>query len=95
MESTSLGTFNQVPDYNFDQNSAELKQAFDEFATKNTSNSSKAEITPSVYIPHWITDGPKHPGLIVETPGLANVTPPPITYRPNLPKKLFGNSKRF
>jgi len=42
----------------------------------------------ALYIPHWISGGAKHPGLIVETPGLANVAPPPITYRPNLPQSL-------
>jgi hypothetical protein len=46
------------------------------------------ENEPLVYQPHWITGGAKHPGLIVETPGLANVAPPPITYRPNLPHRL-------
>jgi hypothetical protein len=48
----------------------------------------KPENEPLLYIPHWITSGAKHPGLIVETPGLANVAPPPITYRPHLPKNL-------
>ncbi|NJM52096.1 MAG: hypothetical protein HC846_01105 [Blastocatellia bacterium] len=43
---------------------------------------------PLIYEPHWITGGAKHPGLIVETPGLANVAPPPITYRPSLPHRL-------
>ena len=43
---------------------------------------------PLIYQPHWITGGAKHPGLIVETPGLANVAPPPIIYRPTLPREL-------
>jgi hypothetical protein len=43
---------------------------------------------PLIYQPHWISGGAKHPGLIVETPGLANVAPPPITYRPHLPHCL-------
>jgi hypothetical protein len=43
---------------------------------------------PLIYEPHWISGGMKHPGLIVETPGLANVAPPPITYRPHLPNGL-------
>lgn len=37
------------------------------------------------YNPHHILGGSPHPGVIVETPGLANVEPPPITYRPHLP----------
>ena len=47
---------------------------------------------PLVYAPHWITGGAKHPGLIVETSGLANVAPPSINYRPHLPKILSDNS---
>ena len=47
---------------------------------------------PLKYQPHWITGGAKHPGLIVETPGLANVVPPPISYRPNLPRNLSEES---
>jgi hypothetical protein len=46
------------------------------------------ENEPLKYEPHWISGGAKHPGLIVETPGLANVAPPPITYRPHLPHIL-------
>lgn len=51
-------------------------------------NINLGENEPLVYQPHWITGGAKHPGLIVETPGLANVAPPPITYRPHLPRRL-------
>lgn len=43
---------------------------------------------PLVYALHYLTGGAKHPGLMVETPGLANVPPPPITYRPYLPQNL-------
>lgn len=43
---------------------------------------------PLVYAPHYVSGGAKHPGLIVETPGLANVAPPPVTYRPHLPHDL-------
>ena len=49
------------------------KQAFSKKQSQNE---------PLIYQPHWILGGAKHPGLIVETPGLANVAPPPITYRP-------------
>lgn len=38
---------------------------------------------PLVYAPHWMTGGAKHPGLIVEIAGLANVAPPPRTYHPH------------
>lgn len=43
------------------------------------------------YTPHHILGGSPHPGVIVETPGLANVEPPPVTYRPHLPKELSVN----
>jgi len=45
------------------------------------------------YNPHHILGGSPHPGVIVETPGLANVEPPPITYRPHLPNELSLNGK--
>ncbi len=48
---------------------------------------------PQVYLPHHIAGGAPHPGVIVETPGLANVEPPPITYRPYLPKELSISRK--
>ncbi|MBA2735923.1 MAG: strawberry notch family protein [Pyrinomonadaceae bacterium] len=50
-----------------------------------------AQIAPNqrlIYAPHYLTGGAKHSGLIVETSGLANVAPPPITYRPHLPRAL-------
>ncbi|MBX3282044.1 MAG: strawberry notch family protein [Acidobacteria bacterium] len=46
-----------------------------------------------VYAPRFVTTGALHPGVIVETPGLANVEPPPITYRPHLPSELALNGK--
>lgn len=54
----------------------------------NRKDRKRNENEPLKYEPHWILGGAKHPGLIVETPGLANVAPPPITYRPNLPHRL-------
>ena len=46
-----------------------------------------------VYTPRYVVGGASHPGVIVETPGLANVEPPPITYRPHLPKELSISGK--
>ena len=46
-----------------------------------------------VYTPRNVVGGASHPGVIVETPGLANVEPPPITYRPYLPKELSISGK--
>ena len=48
----------------------------------------RPENEPLVYVSHHLAGGTKHPGVIVETPGLANVAPPPITYRPHLPASL-------
>ena len=46
-----------------------------------------------VYSPRFISGGSPHPGVIVEPPGLANVEPPPIRYRPCLPKYLSETGK--
>ncbi|MBX3295866.1 MAG: strawberry notch family protein [Acidobacteria bacterium] len=45
------------------------------------------------YAPRFVVGGAAHPGVIVEPPGLANVEPPPITYRPCLPKELSETGK--
>ena len=50
-------------------------------------------VQPQAYVPHHILGGAPHPGVIVETPGLANVEPPPVTYRPHLPKGLCVSGK--
>ena len=51
--------------------------------------------TPQViaYAPRFVIGGASHPGVIVETPGLANVEPPPIYYRPHLPRELSETGK--
>ncbi len=70
-----------------------LPVSSDENLTKDAKNvSKKGEYEPLKYQPHRISGGAKHPGMIVETPGLANVAPPPITYRPNLPHSLNNKS---
>ena len=75
------------------QNAAffERKDQVENSAPNNAKGEKKSAYDPSIYVPHWITGGAKHPGLIVETPGFANVAPPPITYRPRLPKILSEN----
>lgn len=45
------------------------------------------------YAPRYVVGGASHPGVIVEPPGLANVEPPPITYRPYFPKELSESGK--
>ena len=47
----------------------------------------------NIYSPRFITGGSPHPGVIVEPPGLANVEPPPLRYRPRLPKYLSETGK--
>lgn len=53
----------------------------------------KTDETAAAYVSHWLEGGAAHPGLIVETPGMANVAPPPIHYRPCLPKKLCEDGR--
>lgn len=45
------------------------------------------------YAPRFVVGGAAHPGVIVEPPGLANVEPPPIHYRPSLPKEISETGK--
>lgn len=45
------------------------------------------------YTPRFVVGGARHPGVIVEPPGLANVEPPPIHYRPSLPKELAESGR--
>jgi len=45
------------------------------------------------YTPRYVVGGARHPGVIVEPPGLANVEPPPIHYRPSLPTELAETGK--
>lgn len=55
---------------------------------KDSGQETEPDRQPLEYIPHYVTGGSDHPGNIVETPGLANVAPPAITYRPRLPIEL-------
>ncbi len=41
----------------------------------------------------YLKGGPPHPGVIVETAGLANIKPPRPTYRPQLPVDLLTGGK--
>lgn len=45
------------------------------------------------YFCHHLTNGAKHPGIIVETAGLANIKPPRPIYRPRLPIELLSGGK--
>lgn len=67
---------------------AAFAQADDKTQVEREEAAQKKICEPLVYAPHYLRGGAKHPGLIVETSGLANVAPPPITYRPHLPHEL-------
>jgi hypothetical protein len=93
---TNLSALPEVPPQTFVQNQAENHEVKtgETCAQPNYSESEPEENNTSqsaLYIPHWVTGGAKHPGLIVETPGLANVAPP-VTYRPRLPQSLCEKS---
>src|SRR5215203_6023974 len=45
------------------------------------------------YLCHHLIGGAAHPGIIVETAGLANIKPPPPVYRPRLPLEMITGGK--
>ena len=47
----------------------------------------------NLYFCHHLTGGATHPGIIVETAGLANIKPPRPVYRPRLPVELITSGK--
>lgn len=47
----------------------------------------------NLYFCQHLTGGAKHPGIIVETAGLANIKPPRPVYRPHLPVELVISGK--
>lgn len=75
---------------------AELKIKLETEPSKIDGNQIPSEleqIEENLYECRYLTGGTKHPGKIVETPGLANIKPPPPTYRPRLPKTLIENGE--
>lgn len=78
------------------QRSTGISARFSPTAPANTSVEPGEPNTASqilAYAPRFVVGGAQHPGVIVETPGLANVEPPPITYRPHLPSELSVSGK--
>lgn len=77
------------------QQSAGTSAPFSTTAATTVSVGSEPDTTSQMiaYAPHFIVGGASHPGVIVEPPGLANVEPPPIHYRPCLPKELSESGK--
>lgn len=47
----------------------------------------------NLYCCHHLTGGATHPGIIVETAGLANIKPPRPVYRPRVPRELITSGK--
>jgi hypothetical protein len=47
----------------------------------------------NLYFCHHLIGGASHPGIVVETPGLANIKPPRPVYHPCLPVELVTNGK--
>ncbi len=45
------------------------------------------------YSCHHLIGGAQHPGVIVETAGLANIKPPPPAYHPKLPIEMITSGK--
>ncbi len=62
-------------------------------AVSTETDGQNTETQTTAYLPRYVVGGAPHPGVIVEPPGLANVEPPPITYRPRLPKELCESGK--
>jgi hypothetical protein len=65
------------------------------FGEKHGNDISEEPNKPSenLYFCHHLTGGAAHPGIIVETAGLANIKPPRPVYRPRLPRDLITSGK--
>ena len=87
-EPVTMGTVAPVVDSN-----AAMSEGSATAIVPTKSDVRETSVQPQPYVPHYIFGGEPHPGVIVETPGLANVEPPPITYRPRLPKELCISGK--
>ena len=62
-------------------------------SSKTGGDNTEKQPESDFYRCHHLTGGAKHPGLIVETPGLANIKPPRPAYRPILPVELIASGK--
>lgn len=47
----------------------------------------------NLYLCHHLAGGAAHPGIVVETAGLANIKPPRPAHRPRLPRELVTSGK--
>src|ERR1043165_9840525 len=46
-----------------------------------------------LYECHYLKGGTRHPGKIIETPGLTNIRPPRPTHRPHLPQRIIESGQ--
>ncbi len=65
------------------------------FGEKNENEISEEsnKASENIYLCHHLTGGATHPGIIVETAGLANIKPPRPAYRPRLPVEFIMSGK--
>ena len=82
-----------LPQQSEDRNEAETQTP----ATQNTENvqfnGHQSVTEENLYFCAHLTGGAKHPGKIVETPGLANIKPPRPVHRPQIPKSLVESGE--
>ncbi len=72
---------------------SEFQSGIEESAVLNASEELSAKQNAgdeNLYFCQHLTGGAKHPGIIVETAGLANIKPPRPVYRPRLPIEVLA-----
>ena len=62
------------------------KKGIEIYEESNTGNE-------NLYFCHHLTGGATHPGIIVETAGLANIKPPRPVYRPQMPVEMITSGE--
>ena len=97
-----LGTISTLPqlllenDQNTTSTLTDIVPQDKEIKEKTTSedvNSEQLVDQEHLYLCHHLRGGATHPGVIVETAGLANIKPPRPIYRPRLPLELITSGK--
>lgn len=81
VENTVAKDLSQMPDSTLDEKNED--EIYEESNNQNETH----------YLCHHLTGGAAHPGIIVETAGLANIKPPHPLYRPCLPLELITSGK--
>ena len=83
IQNTVAETDSCAPDSTFGE-----KQGIEIYEESNTGNE-------NLYFCHHLTGGATHPGIIIETAGLANIRPPRPVHRPRLPINLITSGKNL